>query len=88
MKNHNFDFLTGSERFFGDFEKNIFSTFFQNFSIFCENHQKSLKRNVFGTNARRERDFQVENSQNGTGIIDFRSTGTHFMTFVCFFCFP
>ena len=58
--------------------------FFYFFSEMPENHQKSIKSNFFDTNARRERDFQVENNQNGTGIIDFRSSGTHFMTFLCF----
>merc|ERR1711884_107101 len=54
-----FYFLTGSERFLGDFEKINFSTFLLIFSKMSENRQKSIKSNVFGTNARRERDFHV-----------------------------
>ena len=46
---------------------------------------KNLSKSyVFDTNARRESDFQVENSPNGTVVIDFGSTGTHFIDFSVF----
>ena len=88
IKNNDFDFLTGSERFFDDFDKMIFLHFFVFFFRKCPKIiKKTTTSHVFGTNARRERDFHGENSQNGTGIINFRSTGTHFMTFFMFFFF-
>ena len=43
------------------------------------------KSDVSDTNGRRKRDFRVENSQNEVGEIDFRCTGTNFMTFFNFF---
>ena len=64
--------------------------FFDILLILLENVWKSAKiykKYVVDTNARPERDFQVENSQNGTVILDFRSTRTHFITCLTFF-FP
>ena len=40
MKNRDFDYLTGSERFLGDFEKCIFFSFFYDFSKIFKNHTK------------------------------------------------
>ena len=57
IKNHtnrDFDFLTGSERFFDDFKKIIFSI---EFFRFFKNLQKSIKSYVSDTNGRRKRDF-------------------------------
>ena len=54
---------------------------------FSENLQKSLKSDVSDTNGRRESDFQVEFSTNDTVKTDFRSTVTHFMTFLMIFQF-
>ena len=47
--------------------------------------KKMSKSDVSDTNGRRKRDFRVENSQNEVGEIDFRCTGTNFMTFFYFF---
>ena len=81
-KNRDFNFLTGSARFFDDFEKNIFvATFF----IFSKNLQKLIKSDVSDTNGRRESDFHVEISQNYTIRTDFRSTRINFITFFIFF---
>ena len=54
-----------------------------------ENLQKSIKSDVSDTNGRRENDFQVEISPNDIVKTDFRSTVTHFITFLMisqFFC--
>ena len=83
IKNRDFEFLTGSERFFDDFEKMNFSICFEFFD-FSENLQKSIKSYVSDTNGWRESDFQVETIQNEVGEVYFRCTGTHFMTFFQF----
>ena len=77
--------MTGSERFLADFEKMTIFRFFENVQQNYENCQKSLKSDISDTNGYRKRDFRLETSQNDTLKVDFRPTGTHFMTFSCFF---
>ena len=52
-----------------------------------ENLQKSIKSDVSDANGPRKRDFHEETIQIGTGETDFRSTVTHFMTFLRFLWF-
>ena len=54
------------------------------FFHFFENLQKSIKSDVSDANGHRKRDFHEETIQIGTGETDFRSTVTHFMTFLGF----
>ena len=55
--------------------------------FFLQNFKQMSKSDVSDTNGRRKRDFRVENSQNEVGEIDFRCTGTNFITFFDFFQF-
>ena len=90
-KNHKHqesEFLTGSERFFIDFDKMSCLSLFNDLCgcfFFQKNHKQSITSYAFDTNARRERDFRVENSQNDTCIYDFRRRRTNFIRFCCFF---
>ena len=61
MKKHrDFNFLTGSERFLCNLEKQFFLKLFD----FSENLQKSIKSDVSDTNGRQNRVFQVRTIQN------------------------
>ena len=64
--------------------KKLFFRDFCKFSKKYGNLQQLIKSDVFDTNARRENDFQVENTPIGTIVIDFRSMGTHFIDFSVF----
>ena len=72
--------------------QNDFCCDFDFFVFFCspfvwlflkcsKNLHKLIKSEVSDTNGRRNRDFRSEIIQNEVGEIDFRCTGTHFMTF-------
>ena len=55
--------------------------------FFYENLQNSIKSDVSDTNGPRKRDFHEETIPIDTGETDFRSTVTHFMTFLRFLLF-
>ena len=53
-----------------------------------KNLQKSIKRDVSGTNGHRKHDFHEETIVIDTGETDFQCTGTKFMTFFQFWYWP
>ena len=68
--------MTGSERFFDDFEKLKFSCLFFDFS---KNLQKSIKSDVSDTNGPQKRVCREENTLIDPGETNFRCTVTNFM---------
>ena len=75
QKSRDFNFSTGSERFFYDFEKMNFSFLFD----LSKNLQKPIKSDVSDTNGPQKRVCRVENILIDPGETDFRCTVTNFM---------